>query len=75
MTGNPIDEFKPVVNALGLLDVSVMKSLVERKQYPIVGIIDSVNVRISQKSQRKYALVRVSNGRQTIRDARLARCL
>ncbi len=62
VTGHPLDEFKELMERLGCLNLNEIEQLPDRTVFKAAFIVDTLQVRISQKNQKKFAILTIGNG-------------
>ncbi len=62
VTGHPLDEFQELVKRLGCLSLNEIDELPDRTVFKAAFIVDTLQVRISQRNQKKFAITTISNG-------------
>jgi DNA polymerase-3 subunit alpha len=62
LTGHPLDRFKSTLQRLSCVPLNRLKSLDSDSVVRAAFVIDSVGVRISQRSQKKFAILTISDG-------------
>ncbi|MCI5052479.1 MAG: DNA polymerase III subunit alpha [Simkaniaceae bacterium] len=62
LTGHPIDEFKEIVDKLEITAVDQLDQMPDKSVVKTVFVIETCNVRISNKTQKKFAILTISNG-------------
>jgi DNA polymerase III subunit alpha len=62
LTGHPLDGFRHLFSKLSCASLAQIVAQKENRIFRTIFIIDSVKVRISMKSQRKFAILTVSDG-------------
>lgn len=62
LTGHPMDEYQEQIQALGCIPFHELSSTKNGAVVKVSFIIESVKVRISQKSQKKFAILVISDG-------------
>lgn len=61
LTGHPMEQFKPLLQRLSCVPLSDVESLAEGSIFRSVFLVEEVQVRISAKNQRKFAILRISD--------------
>ncbi|MCK4934168.1 MAG: DNA polymerase III subunit alpha, partial [Simkaniaceae bacterium] len=64
LTGHPMEEFGDLIKKLGCTAFELFASLDHQSVCKVVFIIESVRIRITSKSQRKFAILVISDGIQ-----------
>lgn len=62
LTGHPMDGFKPLLRQLSCTPLSDFEKLPENTFVRAAFIIDAVQVKISSKSQKKFAILTIGDG-------------
>ncbi len=62
LTGHPMDDYRKHMQRLSSVPLSHFEELQEGTVVRATGILEAVQVRIAQKSQRKFAIVTLSDG-------------
>jgi DNA polymerase-3 subunit alpha len=62
LNGHPLDDFRPMMRSLSCVPLKEIESLPSNSVCRIAFIIEGVVVKISQKSQRKFAILTVGDG-------------
>ncbi len=62
LTGHPMDEYKEVLARLSCVSLRRLESLSDNCVIRSAFIVESVKVRFSQKSQKKFAILTISDG-------------
>lgn len=62
LTGHPMDEYKPLMEELGCTPFHEIEDLKNGSVIKVAFIIESVKVRISQKTEKKFAILIISDG-------------
>jgi DNA polymerase-3 subunit alpha len=62
VTGHPLDEYKNIIQRLSCVPLSHIEKLEADTLFRAVFIIDDVQVRISAKNQKKFAILTISDG-------------
>lgn len=62
LTGHPMDEYQPLMDELGCTSFHELEKLEEGSVIKAAFIIESVKVRISQKTDKKFAILMISDG-------------
>ena len=69
LTGHPLDDYLPMMKTLAAVPLAELSRLPEGAPARIVCIIDEVQTRISAKTQKKFAILQISdreNGRMEL---------
>lgn len=61
LTANPLDNYQPQLKKLSTISLEELKSLPDNSICRSIFIIDSVKIKISTKSQRKFAILTISD--------------
>jgi DNA polymerase III subunit alpha len=64
VTGHPLDEFQTLVHRLSCIPFAQISNLPHDAACRIACIIDDVQVKISAKTQKKFAITTLSNGHE-----------
>lgn len=62
LTGHPMDEYKPLIEELGCTPFHELEHLKDGSVIKAAVIIESVKVKISQKTEKKFAILIISDG-------------
>lgn len=62
LTGHPMDKFKEVLNRLSCVSFSKIEELPHDSVVRSAFIVETVQVRFSSKSQKKFAILNISDG-------------
>ncbi len=62
LTGHPMDEYKGILQRLSCVPLRRMEELDHDAVFRSAFIVESVQVRVSNKSQRKFAILIISDG-------------
>ncbi|MDJ0651408.1 MAG: DNA polymerase III subunit alpha [Simkaniaceae bacterium] len=62
LTGHPMDEYRGLIDKLGCVPFHDLEKIKEGSVVKAAFIIESVKVKISQKTQKKFAIVVISDG-------------
>jgi len=62
LTAHPLDDYKEILPRLSCVPMESLSDKAHSTPCRIAFIIDSVTVRIAQRSQRKFAILTISNG-------------
>lgn len=62
VTGHPLDECKAVIESLECTPMDALEKLEDRSVVKVACVVDTLQVRISQKTQRKFAILMISDG-------------
>ncbi|MBI2743852.1 MAG: DNA polymerase III subunit alpha [Chlamydiales bacterium] len=62
LTGHPMDEFKPLLQRLSCVPLSRFNTLDKGAVVRSAFILETVNVKLGQKNQRKFAILTISDG-------------
>jgi DNA polymerase-3 subunit alpha len=62
LTGHPMDEYRDLINRLGCLPFHELCASKNGTVVKVSFIIESVKVKVSQKSQKKFAILVISDG-------------
>ncbi|NGX61029.1 MAG: DNA polymerase III subunit alpha [Chlamydiae bacterium] len=65
LTGHPMDAYKPILKRLSTTPLSDTEKLDHNGVFRSAFIIETVQVRISQKSQKKFAILRINDGMES----------
>ncbi len=66
LTGHPMDAYKKNIKALDCLPLHEIKKVESYSFCKIAFIVENVKVKISMKSQRKFAILTISDGLETL---------
>lgn len=62
LTGHPMDEFKPLLQRLSCVPLNRFSTLDKGAVVRSAFILETVNVKLGQKNQRKFAILQISDG-------------
>lgn len=62
LTGHPMDAYKEILARLSCVSLRKVSSLDNDTVFRTAAIVESVNVRVSQKTQKKFAIIIISDG-------------
>ncbi|MBI3211330.1 MAG: DNA polymerase III subunit alpha [Simkania negevensis] len=62
LTGHPMDEYKEVIKEFGCTPFHEIQTMENGKVCPAAFIIEGIKVKISGKTQRKFAILTISDG-------------
>lgn len=62
LTGHPMDQYKPMLKRLSCIPLSRAEQMPHHSVFRSGIIVESVQVRIASKSQKKFAILTVSDG-------------
>lgn len=62
LTGHPMDAFKPVLARLSCISLSTALELPHDAVFRTAFLIESVQIKLSSKSQKKFAILMISDG-------------
>jgi len=62
VTGHPLDEFEEIIASIDCETLSMVEEMPDRKVFKAAFIVDTLQVRISQRTQKKFAIMTISNG-------------
>lgn len=62
LNGHPLDDFAPQLQRLSCIPLAELEKLPSASVARIAFIIEAVTIKISQKSQRKFAILTIGNG-------------
>ncbi|MGH7889929.1 MAG: DNA polymerase III subunit alpha, partial [Thermodesulfobacteriota bacterium] len=62
VTGHPLDEFRPLIQRLSCIPFSQIGQLEHDAVVRVAFIVDEVQVRVSGKTQRKFGILKISDG-------------
>ena len=65
LTGHPMESYKTVLQRLSCLPLNKLEELEHNTVLRAAFIVESVQVRISQKKQQKFAILRISDGMES----------
>jgi DNA polymerase-3 subunit alpha len=66
LTGHPMDAYRTLMQRLSCVPLAEIGRLPNDSVYRIAGIIETVQIKISAKSQRKFAILSVGDGFERI---------
>lgn len=61
ISGHPLEEYIPVMDRLGTLSISEAEALPEGSLFRTAFVIESVEVKISSKTEKKFAIITISD--------------
>lgn len=64
LTGHPMDEYKPILERLSCVSLRKMDQMDHDTVFRSAFIVESVQVRVAAKSQKKFAILVISDGIQ-----------
>lgn len=62
VTGHPLNEFREVIQKAGCCGLDEVEEQPENSVIKVAFIVDTLQVRISQRTQKKFAIMTISNG-------------
>ncbi|MCB1149279.1 MAG: DNA polymerase III subunit alpha, partial [Chlamydiia bacterium] len=62
LTGHPMDAYKPILQRLSCVSLSRVEEMSDKEIFRSALLVETVAVRFSNKSQRKFAILNVSDG-------------
>lgn len=62
LTGHPLDAYKPILQRLSCVSLSALHQLDHETVVRAAFVVESVNIRISHRSQKKFAILVISDG-------------
>lgn len=62
LTGHPLDAYKDILRRLSCVPLSLMEEVMTEAIYRCAFIIESIQLRVSAKTQRKFAILIISDG-------------
>ena len=65
LTGHPMDSYKGVMQRLSCIPLDKVEELEHNAVFRTAFIVESIQVRISQKKQQKFAILRISDGMES----------
>lgn len=65
LTGHPMDAYKPILKRLSCMPLCDLDTLDHQSLFRAAFIVESVMVRIAQKSGRKFAIMMISDGMES----------
>lgn len=68
LTGHPLDQYGRLYEYLQTLDASQLKTIPDRQQFRIMGVVSNVAVKVSKRDNRKWALFSLSTPQQSFAD-------
>lgn len=66
LTGHPMDEYRSQIERMALNSLHDITRLIESSFIRVAFIVESVQVRITQQGQRKFAILRIGDGIDSI---------
>jgi DNA polymerase-3 subunit alpha len=64
VTGHPLEQYMEKIKTLGCVSLSDFSDLSDKSVVKCAFILEDIQVRISQKSQKKFAITKISDGGQ-----------
>ncbi len=64
VTGHPLDEFKTLIQRLSCMPLGQVSQLDHDAVFRTACIIDEMQIKISGKTQKKFAILKISNGHE-----------
>lgn len=64
VTGHPLDEFKDLMHRLSCFPFERIVELDHDAVFRTAGLVDEIQVKISSKTQKKFAILKISNGHE-----------
>ncbi len=62
VTGHPLDEYRQVIERLSCVPFHHVEQLEADAPFRAVFILDAVNIKVSAKTQKKFAILQISDG-------------
>jgi DNA polymerase-3 subunit alpha len=62
LTGHPLNDHKPILRRLSCVNLSDVEDMAHDNVFRSAFILESVDVKISNKNQKKFAIVMISDG-------------
>ena len=62
VTGHPLEEFEQIIERMGCVGFDKVEDMLDRAAFKAAFIVDTLQVRISQRTQKKFAILTISNG-------------
>lgn len=62
VTGHPLDEYIDIIKTIGTESLSKVEEMPDRRVFKAAFVVDTLQVRISQRTQKKFAILTISNG-------------
>ena len=62
LTGHPMDSYRPILSRLSCIPFKDIENLVEGAVFRTAFVVETVAVKISTKTQKKFAIVVISDG-------------
>jgi DNA polymerase-3 subunit alpha len=62
LTGHPMDEYRDILNRLSCVPLGKVASMDDNTVFRTAIIVEDVSIKISQKSQKKFAILSISDG-------------
>lgn len=62
LTGHPMDEYKDILNRLSCISMDRIEEMAHDSLFRAALIVESVQIRVSSKTQKKFAILVVSDG-------------
>lgn len=62
LTGHPMDEFRPILQRLSCVPLRKVEGMENESVFRSAFIVESVGIRVSAKSQKKFAILVISDG-------------
>ncbi len=65
LTGHPMDAYRHVLKRLSCMPLCELAELEHNQVIRVAFIVETIQVRISQKTQKKFAIMQISDGMET----------
>src|SRR3984957_468214 len=65
LTGHPMDAYRPILKRLSCIPLCELENLDHNSVVRAAFIVETVQTRISQKTQKKFAILNISDGMET----------
>jgi len=65
LTGHPMDAYKPILQRLSCVPLCELENLDHNGVIRAAFIVETIQIRISQKNQKKFAILNISDGMET----------
>ncbi len=62
VTGHPLDSYKEKLKKVDLISLDELDSLEDKELFQAAFVVDSVQVKVASKTQRKFAILEISDG-------------
>ena len=62
VTGHPLDSYKKGLGKLDLVSLDDLDSLADKELFQAAFVVDTIQVKVASKTQRKFAILQISDG-------------